>query len=111
MHDEPSKSTEKNQMTVQHIVLVEFNDGVAEDAKMAALQSVHALQGKIDGIEAVTSGKDFSGRAGDFTHSVIVTMRDKNVLAEYGPHPAHKEVQAILGPIVKTLWVVDFEPS
>jgi hypothetical protein len=33
------------------------------------------------------------------------------VLAEYGPHPAHKEVQAILGPIVKTLWVVDFEPS
>ena len=95
----------------QHIVLVEFNDGVAEDAKMAALQSVHALQGKIDGIEGVTSGKDFSGRAGDGTHSVIVTMRDKRVLAEYGPHPAHKEVQAILGPIVKTLWVVDFEPS
>ena len=95
-------------MTVQHIVLVEFNDGVAEDAKMAALQSVHALQGKIEG---VTSGKDFSGPAGDGTHSVIVTMRDKNVLAEYGPHPAHKEVQAILGPIVKTLWVVDFEPS
>ena len=98
-------------MTVQHIVLVEFNDGVAEDAKMAALQSVHALQGKIDGIDGVTSGKDFSGRAGDFTHSVIVTMRDKSVLAEYGPHPAHKKVQAILGPIVKTLWVVDFEPS
>ena len=95
-------------MTVQHIVLVEFNDGVAEDAKMAALQSVHALQGKIEG---VTSGKDFSGPAGDGTHSVIVTMRDKRVLAEYGPHPAHKEVQAILGPIVKTLWVVDFEPS
>ena len=91
----------------QHIVLVEFNDGVAEDAKMAALQSVHALQGKIDGIEGVTSGKDFSGRAGNFTHSVIVTMRDKRVLAEYGPHPAHKEVQSIIGPIVKTLWVVD----
>jgi hypothetical protein len=111
MHDEPSKSTEEIKMTVQHIVLVEFNDGVAEDAKMAALQSVHALEGKINGIGGVTSGKDFSGRAGNFTHSVIVTMRDKNVLAEYGPHPAHKEVQAILGPIVKTLWVVDFEPS
>ena len=91
----------------QHIVLVEFNDGVAEDAKMAALKSVHALQGKIDGIEGVTSGKDFSGPAGDGTHSVIVTMRDKRVLAEYGPHPAHKEVQSIIGPIVKTLWVVD----
>jgi hypothetical protein len=98
-------------MTVQHIVMIEFNDGVAEDAKTAALQSVHDLQGKIDGSEGVQSGKDFSGRAGDFTHSVIVTMRDKGVLAEYGPHPAHKEVQAVLGPIVKTLWVVDFEPS
>jgi len=98
-------------MTVQHIVMLEFNDGVAEDTKMAALQSVHALQGKIDGIEGVTSGKDFSGRAGYFTHSVIVTMRDKDVLADYGPHPAHKEVQGILGPIVKTLWVIDFEPS
>lgn len=98
-------------MTVQHIVLLEFNDGVAEDEKMAALQTVHDLKGKIDGIEKVESGKDFSGRAGDFTHSIIVTMRDESVLAEYGPHPAHKEVQGILGPIVKTLWVVDFEPS
>mgnify|MGYP006103013971 CR=1 FL=1 len=98
-------------MTVQHIVMLEFNDGVAEDVKMSALQSIHGLQGKIDGIERVQSGKDFSGRAGDFTHSVIVTMRDKGVLSAYGPHPDHKEVQNILGPIVKTLWVVDFEPS
>ncbi|MGZ0246739.1 MAG: Dabb family protein [Alphaproteobacteria bacterium] len=90
MHDELSKSMEEIKLPGQHIVLVEFNDGVAEDAKMAALQSVHALQGKIEG-----------------THSVIVTMRDKRVLAEYGPHPAHKEVQSIIGPIVKTLWVVD----
>lgn len=98
-------------MTVQHIVMLEFNEGVDEDAKMAALKEVEGLKGKIDGIEGVQSGKDFSGRAGDFTHSVIVTMRDRDVLAEYGPHPAHKEVQAVLGPIVKTLWVVDFEPS
>ena len=43
-------SSEDQKMTVQHIVMLEFNDGVAEDTKMAALQSVHALQGKIDGI-------------------------------------------------------------
>jgi hypothetical protein len=107
----PPNTDGEDKMTVQHIVMLEFNDGVAEDAKMAALREVHGLQGKIDGIEKVESGKDFSGRAGDFTHSVIVTMRDKDVLAEYGPHPAHKEVQAVLGPIVKTLWVIDFEPS
>ena len=98
-------------MTVQHIVMLEFNDGVDEDARMAALKEVEGLKGKIDGIEAISSGKDFSGRAGAFTHAVIVTMRDKDVLAEYGPHPAHKEVQAVLGPIVKTLWVIDYEPA
>ena len=59
-------------MTVQHIVMLEFNDGVAEDAKAAALKEVEALKGKIDGIESIVSGKDFSGRAGNFTHAVIV---------------------------------------
>lgn len=98
-------------MTVQHIVMLEFNEGVSEDKKMAALKSVEGLKGKIDGIEKIQSGKDFAGRAGNFTHAVIVTMRDKATVAAYGPHPAHKEVQGILGPLVKTLWVIDFEPS
>ena len=98
-------------MTVQHIVMLEFNDGVDEDTKKNSLAAVEALKDKIDGIENIASGKDFSGRAGNFTHAVIVTMRNKSVLAAYGPHPAHKEVQNILHPVVKTLWVVDFEPS
>jgi hypothetical protein len=98
-------------MTVQHVVLLEFKDGVSEDQKMDALGSVEDLKNHIDGIERIVSGKDFSGRAGNFTHSVIVQMRDRDVLAAYGPHPAHKAVQEILGPIVETLWVVDFEPA
>lgn len=97
-------------MTVQHIVMLEFNDGVDEETRMNSLKAVEALKDKIDGIEKIESGKDFSGRAGGFTHAVIVTMRDKEVLAAYGPHPAHKEVQDLLHPVVKTLWVLDFEP-
>ncbi len=98
-------------MTVQHVVLLEFKDGVSEDRKMDALKSVEDLKNHIDGIESIVSGKDFSGRAGNFTHSVIVQMHDKSVLAAYGPHRAHKAVQEILAPIVETLWVVDFEPA
>jgi len=98
-------------MTVQHIVLLEFNAGVSDLHKENALDAIKRLKESIDGIEKIEAGEDFSGRAGDFTHGVIVTMRDKDVLAAYGPHPAHKAVQGILGPIVKTLWVVDFEPS
>ena len=98
-------------MTVQHIVMLEFNDGVDEETRMNSLKAVEALKDKIDGIEKIESGKDFSGRAGDFSHAVIVTMHDKDVLSAYGPHPAHKEVQDLLHPVVKNLWVIDFEPA
>jgi len=60
-------------MTVQHIVMLEFNDGVDEDTRMNSLKAVEGLKDKIDGIKKIESGKDFSGRAGDFTHAVIVT--------------------------------------
>lgn len=98
-------------MAVQHIVWLRFNDGVAEGERMAALDAIAGLQGRIDGIEGIQTGADFSGRGGGFTHAAIVTMRDRAVLDAYGPHPAHKEVQARLGPIVAELRVVDFEPS
>ena len=98
-------------MTVQHIVMLEFNDEVDEKTRMNSLKAVESLKDRIDGIEKIESGKDFSGRAGEFTHALIVTMRDKDVLGAYGPHPAHKEVQDLLHPVVKTLWVIDFEPA
>ena len=63
-------------MTVQHIVMLEFNDGVDEDTD-DSLKAVESLKDKVDRIERIESGKDFSGRAGEFTHAVIVTMRDK----------------------------------
>ena len=97
-------------MTVQHIVMLEFSDGVDEETRMNSLKAVEGLKDGSTGIERIRSGKDFSGRAGEFTHAVIVTMRDREVLSAYGPHPAHK-VQGLLGPVVKTLWVIDFEPS
>jgi hypothetical protein len=98
-------------MTVQHIVMIEFKDGTSDEAITEALNAVGGLKDKIEGVLEVQSGKDFSGRAGNFTHGIIVRMRDKDVLSAYGPHPAHKEVQGLLGPIVETLWVIDFETT
>tara|TARA_B100000700_G_scaffold321975_1_gene422455 strand:- start:2453 stop:2788 length:336 start_codon:yes stop_codon:yes gene_type:complete len=111
MHDTTGNKPEGQRMTVQHIVMLGFNDGVDKETKKHALAAVNALKGKIDGIERIECGEDFSGRAGDITHAFIVTMRDRDTLTAYGPHPAHKEVQEILHPVVKTLLVVDFEPS
>ena len=98
-------------MTVQHVLMLEFKDGIDNEAKINSLKAVEGLEDKIDGVEQIHSGEDFSGRGGNFTHSIIVTMRDRDVLAAYGPHPAHKEVQAVLGPIVEKLCVIDFETT
>lgn len=111
MHDVLTGFRKDSAVTVKHIVMLEFNDDVSEEDRMAALKTVEGLKGKIDGVEEIETGKDFSGRAGNFTHAVIITMRDKATVEAYGPHPAHKEVQAVLGPIVATLWVIDFEVS
>ena len=93
-------------MTVQHIVMLEFNDGV--DERVDSLKAVEGLKDKIDRSRSDRQG--FLRPCRQFTHAVIVTMRDREVLSAYGP-PAHKEVQGLLGPVVKTLWVIDFEPS
>ena len=98
-------------MTVQHIVMLEFNQDVSENEKIKALKAVETLKGTIKGIDNIQSGKDFSGRGGNYTHAIIVTMRDREVLASYGPHPAHKKIQEMLHPIVCNLGVIDFEPN
>ena len=85
--------------------------GVSDEEKANALKAIEGLKDSIDGVEGIQSGPDFSGRAGNFTHAAIVTMRDRDVLSAYGPHPAHKAVQQLLHPIVANLQVIDFEPS
>ena len=52
-------------MTVQHIVMLEFNDGVDEDTRMNSLKAVEALKDKIDGIEKIESGKDADIKPGN----------------------------------------------
>ena len=54
-------------MTVQHIVMLEFNENVDEETQTNSLKAVEALKDKIDGIERIESGKDFSGRACKFS--------------------------------------------
>ncbi len=96
-------------MTVQHIVLVEWKDE-ADDATIDAfLAAVSALPEKIDGVEKVEFGKNFTDRAGNFTHVGIVTMRDRDVLAAYGPHPEHQAALAGAMPVVEKIIVADIE--
>lgn len=98
-------------MTVQHLVLVEWKDEASDDTIQEFMNAVAAFPGKIDGVESVQWGRNFTDRAGNYTHAAIVTLRDKDALAAYGPHPEHQAALAIAGPVLQSILVADFEPA
>ena len=73
-------------MTVQHIVLVEWKDDADPAAIDGFVSAVSAFPGKIDGVEKVEFGENFTDRAGNYTHVGIVTLRDKDVRWHWPKH-------------------------
>ena len=96
-------------MTVHHMVMLELDGGLSDTQATEMFAKTGALLRQIPGVVDVKSGRNFTTRAPNVTHATIVTMKDKQALAGYGPHPKHVEVQAILKPHLKSLSVVDFE--
>jgi len=96
-------------MTVEHIVLLEWNEGVSEDQAQACLTELNALKDSVPGLQSIKSGKNFSDRAQGIGHAAVITMDNKEALAGYGPHPAHQALVANLGPLLKNIMVIDFE--
>lgn len=96
-------------MAVQHIVLVEWKDDADQAAIDGFVSAVSAFPGKIDGVEKVEFGENFTDRAGNFTHCGIVTLRNKEALAGYGPHPDHQAALDIAKPALANIIVADIE--
>ncbi len=96
-------------MAVQHIVLVEWKDDADPAAIDGFASAVSEFPNKIDGVEKVEYGENFTDRAGNFTHAGVVTLRDKDALAGYGPHPAHQAALDIAKPALANIMVADIE--
>jgi hypothetical protein len=96
-------------MAVQHIVLVEWKDDADPAAIDGFMSAVIAFPGKIDGVEKAEFGENFNDRAGNFTHVGIVTLRDRDALAGYGPHPEHQAALDIARPALANILVADIE--
>jgi len=98
-------------MTVKHIVLIEWKDDADAATIDAFMSAAAAFPDQIDGVESVEWGENFTDRAGNYTHAAIVTMRDKDVLAGYGPHPVHQAAVAMAMPVIANMIAADFEPN
>lgn len=96
-------------MTVEHLVLIETNDGVTDAEVQEVMDGIIALKDKIPGVLEVKIGKNFSDRAPHISHAAVITLTDKDALAAYGPHPAHQDLLKILMPIAKNLTIADID--
>jgi Stress responsive A/B Barrel Domain len=80
---------------IRHVVLVRFKPDADISKVFAALK---ALQGKIDGIIAITAGADSSpeGLQRGNTHGFTVDFVDAAARDAYLPHPEHQKVGAMI---------------
>ncbi len=80
---------------IRHVVLVRFKPDANTAQIFAALK---ALQDKIDGIIAISTGADSSpeGLQRGHTHAFTVDFRDAKARDAYLPHPEHQKVGAMI---------------
>jgi len=80
---------------IRHSVMVRFKPGTDVGPILAALRG---LKGKIDGITAISAGRDCSpeGLQRSNTHAFTVDFRDAAARDAYLPHPEHQKVGALI---------------
>lgn len=83
---------------IHHIVLVKYKAEVTESQIAALWQELHAMEGKIEGLVKMTSGKSESPEKIErgYMHGFIAEFRDWDALERYQNHPDHKAFGAKL---------------
>lgn len=108
----PSTFSSPPSSIIRHVVCFKFN----ESAKKSEIERVEkefaALKDKIPGILSLEWGKNNSPENlnKDFTHCFIVSFKNEEARKVYLPHPEHLAFVSILKPILKDVFVIDFNP-
>lgn len=94
----------------RHFVSFQFKEGTSEDKINEIVAGFLALKGKIDTITDLEWGgtENVEPRNDGFTHSFLVSFRDRAGLETYLPHPAHQEFVKLLRPHLEKAYVFDY---
>ncbi len=94
----------------RHFVSFQFKEGTSEDKINEIVAGFLALKGKIDTITDLEWGgtENVEPRNDGFTHSFLVSFRDRAGLEAYLPHPAHQEFVKLLRPHLEKAYVFDY---
>ncbi|MBP0483572.1 Dabb family protein [Sagittula salina] len=83
---------------VRHIVLIKFTEDLGEAAIAALFDELHAIEGKIPGLLAITSGRSESPEKMErgYMHGFVADFTDWDALQAYQDHPEHQALGAKL---------------
>ncbi len=96
-------------MSIKHIAWIRFKNDVTEEQIESHLKACRGLVDSVPEIESYECGKNFTDRAGGFTHGMIVTVADMTAFEGYMQHPAHIAVASPLVDDLEEIQVMDFE--
>lgn len=95
---------------VVHIVLFKWAEDATPEQIEAVMTGLRGMQGRIEGLEYVSCGENFSTRAQGFTHGLVTRFTDRNALDAYMTDPVHVEViKNYINPIRNDTLAFDYE--
>lgn len=94
---------------VDHLVLFAAREDASPEDIEDLVSSLRGLRGEIPSVVDLSVGKDFSGRAGEYTHGLVARFEDTAGLKEYLGHPAHLAVVEKLEAHTSGRIVADYE--
>ncbi len=94
---------------VDHLVLFAVREGASVEEVEDLLASIRGLKDEVPGVVDLSVGKDFTGRAGEYTHGLFARFESAAGLQVYMGHPAHLAVVEKLGAVTSGRIVADYE--
>jgi hypothetical protein len=94
---------------IDHVVLLRVAAEASREDIAVLRRDVEALEGEIDGVEAVRWGASTSpeGLEQGYTHGFVMRLRDDAARRVYLPHPAHAAVAERIHRICDDVLVFD----
>lgn len=72
-----------------HIALFKWKSHVSEQEIDWVMREIKELKDKIPEVIDLYCGKNFSQWSKDYTHAVVVKVKDRESLSAYRSHPSH----------------------
>ncbi|WP_026118143.1 Dabb family protein [Nocardiopsis salina] len=87
-------------MTLRHIALFRWQDGV-DDARIAEVERLlGALPGVVPELRSYSFGRDAGVSEGAFDFAVVADVDDEAGFAAYRDHPDHQAALAVIRPLL-----------